>query len=278
MAGTKITELTPGQWQMVHQRRTEWLGSGLSTAPADRPAAEQAITGMYRLIKEKPPQYFWADSPAGALMATAVLSKKHPTLVPQLDSSLRASLRHSLDSSLAGSLDSSFYVRLRDSLDSSLAGSLGTAVAGVVHDSLYGGVSGPARDQYACFWGQHEWWLAWYLVPCELGIASYRPDHIALLQLWARLANSAGWWWPGKKLCIVSDRPALVHTETWDASRGTVRLHNSTGPAIAYRDGLKEYAWHGRRVPAWVIEEPTAERIAAESNAEVRQCAIEALG
>jgi hypothetical protein len=50
------------------------------------------------------------------------------------------------------------------------------------------------------------------------------------------------------------------------------------GMALAYPGGWGFHAWHGRRVPAWVIEQPAIERIAAESNTEIRRCAIESLG
>ena len=55
-------------------------------------------------------------------------------------------------------------------------------------------------------------------------------------------------------------------------------MHCATGPAISWRDGWALYFWHGRQVPAWVIEKPTAERIAAEENTEIRRCAIESMG
>jgi len=47
---------------------------------------------------------------------------------------------------------------------------------------------------------------------------------------------------------------------------------------VRYRDGWEIHSWHGTRVPAWVIIDPTIERIAAERNSEIRRCAIEHLG
>lgn len=38
------------------------------------------------------------------------------------------------------------------------------------------------------------------------------------------------------------------------------------------------HAWHGTRVPSWVIEAPTVDRIADEGNVEVRRCAIKRIG
>jgi hypothetical protein len=55
-------------------------------------------------------------------------------------------------------------------------------------------------------------------------------------------------------------------------------LHNPAGLALVYPDGWGFYAWHGRRVPGWVIVAPSTEAITAEENVEVRRCAIESLG
>jgi hypothetical protein len=46
------------------QLRDEWLGVGLSTLPADRAAAEQAVSGLYQLTGRPPPRFRWFASPA----------------------------------------------------------------------------------------------------------------------------------------------------------------------------------------------------------------------
>ncbi|GAA4558402.1 hypothetical protein GCM10023193_12920 [Planotetraspora kaengkrachanensis] len=47
--------------------REEWLGRALSTPPADRGAAEAAISGLYGLIGLDPPRFHWVSSPVAAL-------------------------------------------------------------------------------------------------------------------------------------------------------------------------------------------------------------------
>jgi hypothetical protein len=86
------------------------------------------------------------------------------------------------------------------------------------------------------------------------------------------LVRSCGRWWPREGTCVIAEPPLVVRTEP-----GT-RLHDTDGPAILFPDGWSVHSWHGTRVPAWVIEEPTVELIAAERNVEVRRCAIEHLG
>ncbi len=70
----------------------------------------------------------------------------------------------------------------------------------------------------------------------------------------------------------MAERPVAVHVDADFA------LHGDKGPALAFADGSRTHAWHGRVVPRWVIEEPTDARILAENIVEVRRCALEHLG
>ena len=86
------------------------------------------------------------------------------------------------------------------------------------------------------------------------------------------VAKTAGWWWAYKHWAIITDRPEHLELD----AQG--QLHSATGMAIRYRDGWGFWAWHGRRVPQWVITAPDVERIGREPNVEIRRCAIESLG
>jgi hypothetical protein len=86
------------------------------------------------------------------------------------------------------------------------------------------------------------------------------------------VAKNAGWWWAFRDFAVITDRPAELHRDPLG------RLHCETGPAIRYRDGWGFHAWHGRRVPRWVIDNPTITALAKEPNVEIRRCAIESLG
>jgi len=89
-------------------------------------------------------------------------------------------------------------------------------------------------------------------------------------------AQAAGWWFPHLDFVLVSARPQTVRTETVPGA--PARPHCATGPALVWPDGWQLYFWHGTRVPAWVVEQPTVEAVHAEPNVEVRRCGIEALG
>jgi hypothetical protein len=58
-------------------------------------------------------------------------------------------------------------------------------------------------------------------------------------------------------------------------------LHCESRAAIEYRDGWGVYAWHGVRVPDWIILQPeliTVEKIDQEQNAEIRRVMLERYG
>jgi hypothetical protein len=59
------------------------------------------------------------------------------------------------------------------------------------------------------------------------------------------------------------------------------RLHHEDRAALEYGDGFCVYAWHGVRVPEWVIlhpEEITVEKVLSEENQEVRRVMLERYG
>jgi hypothetical protein len=91
----------------------------------------------------------------------------------------------------------------------------------------------------------------------------------------AETAEAAGWWWPYERLAIVCDRPSELHRD----EQG--RLHRGDGPALSHSDGFALHAWRGMPIPAGfsdTLAGLTAERIAAESNAELRRVMLEHYG
>jgi hypothetical protein len=125
-------------------------------------------------------------------------------------------------------------------------------------------------------WGQHEqYWIGYYrFMELYLGV-KYAPQDSERLGWWQDIAESANWWFPYDGVCLISERPTVC---TLDDDR---RLHNETGPAMAYADGWAVHAWHGVRVPSFVIEHPetiTAQHIRDEQNAEVRRVMLEQMG
>ncbi|MFJ9562339.1 tetratricopeptide repeat protein [Streptomyces fuscichromogenes] len=135
--------------------------------------------------------------------------------------------------------------------------------------------------------GERQQWYCWDLKKTELSqLGQHAAGDLALCDVFRRfglpgaerldghaaVARATGWWWAFRHAAILTERPAELHLD----EQG--RLHREDGMAIRYPDGWGFHAWHGQRVPPWVVQSPTIEQIAAEPDIEVRRCAIEALG
>jgi hypothetical protein len=100
-------------------------------------------------------------------------------------------------------------------------------------------------------------------------------DGAAELAGLARVARSAGWWWPYERVVILTERPTGLHRDNLG------RLHHGDGPALSYPDGWGLHAWRGMPIPAEVaaqLPHLTVEQIQAETNAEVRRVMLEHFG
>jgi hypothetical protein len=122
-------------------------------------------------------------------------------------------------------------------------------------------------------YGQHDAnWLAFYQYFREVTDLKTETDKISAL---TDLAMHAGWWLPHEKICWVSERHNILRRDE------SGRLHDVSGPAVAYPDGWAIYAVHGVRVPAWIVEEKhtiTVEKVDAEQNTEIRRVMIDFMG
>ncbi|WP_207946336.1 DUF6745 domain-containing protein [Actinomadura sp. 7K507] len=260
--------------------RAEWLGHLLSTVPADRPAAEAAISELYRLIGLDPPRFHWVASPLAAvetvppgmrLRASETADRFAAWPLPPRFRRLVSEFTARLDVSIMrdyGPLDRIIGQLVRSPIRVSANSTLHTALRPVQETA-----------------GRND---AWYTALCRSWPAHYdairrtsgvvfTPEQDRLLDLWSTAARSCGWWWPRERACVVSERPVEIHTEVW-GDEGEVRLHRPDGPALRFADGWDVHAWHGTKVPPWVIDDPGVDRITAETNVEVRRCAIEKIG
>jgi hypothetical protein len=256
MAG-KIEKLTPQQEARLVEFRAEWLAHGLSTEPANREAAENAIAEMYTIIGKERPRFVWMSSPMGAVLLISAMK-------------LIAEKRAEKEKNSG---------QLWDQLGGQLRGQLGGQLGGQLWDQLGDQLGDHARSEaYRSFWGQYEaYWIAYYAFAQEIGV-KYPEEVSRRLGLWATVAQSAGWWWPYENMVVLSDRPSAVHM----AGEGrAARLNNTQGPALAFRDGYGVYSVNGTRLPAEIIEHPEAITVKAvidERNAEVRRVMVDQMG
>lgn len=91
----------------------------------------------------------------------------------------------------------------------------------------------------------------------------------------AFLSHAASGYQFSPNVCFACSKPLVF--ETTDEGR----FHNPDGPAVAWSDGLKTYAWKGVVVSADLIEEKeslTSSRISKENNTEIRRVMMEIFG
>jgi hypothetical protein len=296
------------QWQQASELRAEWLRYGLCCAPAQRDAAEAAIRGLYALVPAASPRFVWVDSPGAAIarlsgptdaiidLSSDRWTRDGPPFVALLAES-QAKLRRSLERTTRSSLNPAWIrggssALARDQPEEALrrrvplGDVLDVGVLDSLRLSLRDGLSVPLRGRLGAaansiaWHGQHDaHWVAHFDVRHRIGFGRIDRHDAAHLELWATLVRACGWWWPFRDVCLLTERMSAVSTEPMPgSSHGEVRPHNADGAAVLYPDGWGLHAWHGTPVPAWVIDDPSVERIRTERNIEVRRCAIERIG
>ena len=203
----------------------------------------------------------------------------------QVDDQVDGQVHGQVDGQVRGQVRGQVHGQVRDQVHGQVDGQVHGQVDGQVHGQVHGQVDGQVhgqvdgqvRDQVhgrlvqwweSVLYGQH--WAGYYsyfAVMEAIGVTGIEPIHGQQL-----VARSAGWWWAHRDFAVITERPSQLHRDA------AGEIHSATGAAITYPDGWGFWCWHGRRVPAWVIEQPTVEAIAAEANVEVRRCAIESMG
>jgi hypothetical protein len=257
-------------WRDVPKIRQEWLSHGLSTLPADRPAAEHHLSSIYARLSRPRPRFTWVASPSQALALVAgwptldqlYASVRNPQVrgKPPLASDLAmlvAQLRGRLSAAVTHTdpeLSPTGKGKKREpwpelpplkALDAGVP--LGVVLHQGLHTALYRslarGFRNPIRSAMSthgpvpvCWYGQQEAnWIAYYDTLHRLGLAQYAPADLTHLDEWAALTRSCGWWWAGEHICVVVDRPEYVGPETIPgALHDEVRL---TRTGVRYRDG-----------------------------------------
>ncbi|MFF0309491.1 DUF6745 domain-containing protein [Streptosporangium sp. NPDC004379] len=259
---TVTTELT----DVLTASALRWEEVAFRAGPADRPEAEAGVRLAYRAAGlAEPEEIVWVGSPLAGARAVAL---------PGTGRSVRDAVRtvpwqraRAEAHAALGPADWALAWALT-------GGRLWDPVNGVVA-RIRQGVASAEESQTAAaalrastldaVLGQHDApWLA-------LFDALERPETEGL----ARVARSAGWWWPFERVAIVCERPAGLHRD------GLSRLHRADGPALSFPDGFAVHAWGGMPVPAGfaaTMAALTVQRIDAEENAELRRVMLEHFG
>jgi hypothetical protein len=267
-----ITELTHEQKARFSEFVKKWTDIGLCTLPADRLRAEHGIRLAYKSANLNAPlKIVWTASPlAQGLTRLVVIKKLSASVGDSVGASVGASVWDSVRASVGASVRASVGDSVWDSVRDSVGASVRASVWASVWDSVWDSVGDSVWDSG---YGQHDAsWLSFYdyfRQVCTLETAT-NPIHGL-----SEIAQAAGWFLPHKHICWISER----HHRVCRNSRG--QLHSHDGMAIEYPDGWGVWAWNGVRVTEQIILRPdtlTAEQIAKESNAQVRQVMVERIG
>ena len=171
----KIIELTAEQRARFPEFVEKWTKIGLSTEPADRPRAEEAITMMYRAAGLPPPKKIvWCGSPLSQGIVRAIIIDKRPK---HPGDSVGASVGASVWDSVGASVRDSVGARVRDSVGASVYGA---------HDAS---------------------WLAFHNFFHDAIGLEEQTDKLGGPWL---LAQSAGWAIPHQNICWVSERHHIL--------------------------------------------------------------------
>lgn len=314
----RLEQLPPELENALPQIRDEWLASGLSTKPANRPLAEEGVRKAYVSGGLPPPAHIvWLDSPFGGAIGAAMLAKMatlgdlkghidididDEARLPQVRETGAASSIEASASLIWHQMGAQLLQNLRGKVDLSQGWVLYDLLRGSKHSAAVNGSHAASNEQlenaqrvwdalgrrllsemggdfasevreqlFRAGYGQHDVsWLAFYDVFARAGIEACKR-----LEGLMQLARNAGWFWPFRGLCIITERPCQLHRD----ERG--RLHNLSGPAIQYPDGWAVYAIHGIRVDEHVVLNPASiqvSEISQQHNAEVRRVLLERMG
>ena len=243
----KIEKLTPGQEAYLPIFREEWLQVGLSTERVDRDRATKAVKALYAAAGEEEPSVMHFDSPWQCIMAINFFRRF------KAGAAIEANLRDNLGANLGDNLGANLRANLRDNL----------------WDNLWDN----AKFVGTYFWGgQDAYWVAFYKFGQHIGVPYQKQDH---LDAYVEFSKSCGWMYAYKGIAFVSDRPTIIKKDD------EARLHNETGPSLAFADGYEMYSWHGVTIPAeWINDKSgiTPKIALTWENLEQRRVAIEIVG
>jgi hypothetical protein len=166
--------------------------------------------------------------------------------------------------------------QVRDQVRAKVWDQVREQVWGQVWDQVKAQVKDQVKDQvldqvHRCGYGIHDSsWLSFYDY-----FYKYLQDECQLLRPMIEFSKEVGWWWPLDNAVIFTERPIFLTRDD------NFRLHHESRRALEYADGFGIWAWHGVRVPQWVIESPekiTPQKVLTENNQEIRRVMLERYG
>jgi hypothetical protein len=246
-----------------------WREIALSTEAVDRQAAEEEVLRLYaEALPDTPaPRIIWCRSPLEA--ARLVISEADRLGAPARDR-IRDLTWSRGRAELAERLGPREFGRVWQASCGELAPLISTLItrfATAVEDQADQADPDDAAERTA--------------LRVALTHAVHGPFDAAWLPLYeaagmasglARMARSAGWWWPFENAVVLTERPLALRLDDQD------RLHHGDGPAVVWSDGFAVYSWRGTPLTEEFgqrLATATPESIRAEENAELRRMMVE---
>jgi len=216
------------------------------------------------------------DGAVGRAVSGAINEAVDGAINEAVDGAVGRAVSGAINEAVGGALGEAVNEAINEAVDGAVGGALGEAVGRALGGALGEAISSLWYHRLGgCHWPTWQAYIAFFRDVVHLDLAGDTWDRSRAYDD----AQGAGWWWPFEDFIVVCEPPVELHLEQVAPSGwGSHRLHSDTGPAIRWSDGWGIHAWHGTRVPAWVIENPTVERALAEENTEIRRCAIEHVG
>ncbi len=239
----KIEKLTTEQEKLLNVYRDKWLEIGLSTKPANKVLAEDALKRCYKVAGLKEPkQIIWTTSPlAGSILVGLLKDDKFIKSIL-----IKAKINHTVKMDLGASVGASVWASVWDSVRDSVWDSVGASVRDSVGASVWASVWDSVKNNKnlnnisEAIYGQHDAnWLGFYDYFREVCNLVKETDKLVPL---IDLSKHSNWMYLYKNIAIISEKPISIKLNEQN------KLHCINGPALEYKDGFSIYSINGKRI------------------------------
>ena len=305
--------ITEEEREALKRHTEKWIANAMDTAPVDRDRLTSAIQSLYRVSGLKKPRVVIVSSPivmafAGGFAAAIWWLRKNGEAPPDTIDATYAATRDATytatrTAARAATLDATYTATrtaTRAATDAATHTATYTATCATTLDATdaatrtathwavsladeLAGEFGVSRSfLLACaanWWRMYQGGNMWSSYDCYFSafrdVLGLRIPEYESYSAWESCAMEGGFRLMHEEFCIVCDRPEVLSVDD------RTRPHSEVGPSHRWRDGFSLHYWHGVRVPAHVVEQPTLITIAeirSEQNTEVRRVMIERYG
>jgi hypothetical protein len=140
-----IESLTQEQKDRFPEFVKKWTDIGLSTRPADRQKAEQAVKNLYKLAELKEPKIFWLSDPLKGSQASMAFYLSIEVLKTIDFNQFKDVKNSAVDSAVNSAVDSAVYSAVdsavSSAVDSAVDSAVSSAVDSAVSSAVYSAVS-----------------------------------------------------------------------------------------------------------------------------------------